>query len=143
MIMKRAIARMLLSSSICVFAVAGAANKDADYPQRLAALVNQYRASHGLPALMVDTTIVGLAREHSAAMAEAGQLNHDDFPTRVRRSGLAICIENVGWNYRSPESQFDSWRVSPGHDRNMLDPRLERIGIGTVAAYVTMIACGK
>ena len=141
--MTLAFARMLLAFSICVFTVTAAANNDVDNSQRLAALVNQYRASQGLPALVVDTTIVGLAREHSAAMAEAGQLNHDDFPTRVRRSGLAICIENVGWNYRSPESQFDSWRVSPGHDRNMLDPRLERIGIGTVAAYVTMIACGK
>ena len=141
--MKLAIARTLLGSLIFVFAVAAAANKDADYPEHLAALVNQYRASHGLPALTVDTTIVGLAREHSAAMAEAGHLNHDDFPARVRRSGLAMCVENVGWNYRSPESQFDSWRVSPGHDRNMLDPRVERIGIGTVAAYVTMIACGK
>jgi len=25
----------------------------------------------------------------------------------------------------------------------MLDPRVERLGIGTAAAYVTMIACGK
>jgi uncharacterized protein YkwD len=136
-------ARMLLAFSICVFAVTVAANNDADYSQRLGALVNQYRASHGLPDLIVDTTIVGLAHEHSAAMAQTGQLNHDDFPSRVRRSGLPMCVENVGWNYRSPESQFDGWRASPGHNRNMLDPRVERMGIGTVAAYVTMIACGK
>jgi hypothetical protein len=25
----------------------------------------------------------------------------------------------------------------------MLDPRVDRMGIGTVADYVTMIACGK
>ena len=141
--MRLDIARMFLAFSICAVAVSAAANKDADYPQRLAALVNQYRVSHGLPALVVDTTVAGLAREHSAAMAKAGQLNHDDLPSRVRRSGLAMCIENVGWNYRSPEGQFDGWRASPGHDRNMLDPRVDRMGIGTVADYVTMIACGK
>jgi hypothetical protein len=39
--------------------------------------------------------------------------------------------------------QFDAWRASPGHDRNMRDPRVERVGIGTAADYVTMIACGK
>jgi uncharacterized protein YkwD len=141
--MRLNIAPMFLAFSACVIAVSVAANNDADYPQRLATLVNQYRISHGLPALIVDTTVAGLAREHSAAMAKAGQLNHDDFPSRVRRSGLAMCVENVGWNYRSPEGQFDGWRASPGHDRNMLDPKVERMGIGTVADYVTMIACGK
>jgi len=133
---------MLLALSIGASAISAEADEGGDYPQRLAALVNQYRVSHGLRALIVDTTVAGLALEHSAAMAKAGQLNHDEFPSRVRRSGFAMCVENVGWNYRSPEGQFDGWRASPGHNRNMLDPRVDRMGIGTVADYVTMIACG-
>ena len=133
---------MLLALSIGASAISAEADDGGDYPQRLAALVNQYRVSHGLRALIVDTTVAGLALEHSAAMAKAGQLNHDEFPSRVRRSGFAMCVENVGWNYRSPEGQFDGWRASPGHNRNMLDPRVDRMGIGTVADYVTMIACG-
>jgi uncharacterized protein YkwD len=143
LLMRLNIVRMFLAFSACLIAVSAAADNDADYPRRLAELVNQYRLRHGLPALIIDTTVAGLAREHSAAMAKAGQLNHDDFPSRVRRSGLAMCVENVGWNYRSPEGQFDGWRASPGHDRTMLDPRVDRMGIGTVADYVTMIACGK
>jgi uncharacterized protein YkwD len=143
LLMRLVIARMLLGFSICGVAVSATASKGADYPQRLAALVNQYRVSHGLPALIVDTTLSGLAREHSAAMVKVGQLNHDDFPSRVRRSGLVMCVENVGWNYRSPEGQFDGWRASPGHNRNMLDRRVDRMGIGIVADYVTLIACGK
>ena len=135
--------RLFLALLACAIAVSAAADNDADYSRRLAARVNQYRVSHGLPALIVDATVAGLALEHSTAMAKAGQLNHDDFPSRVRRSGLAMCVENVGWNYRSPEGQFDGWRASPGHDRNMLDPKVDRMGIGTVAGYVTMIACGK
>jgi uncharacterized protein YkwD len=140
--MKFVIARVLLAFSTCAVALSASASDD-DYPRRLAALVNQYRATHGLPALIVDTKVSGIAREHSAAMAKAGRLNHDDFPSRVRRSGLAMCVENVGWNYRSPKGQFDGWRASPGHNRNMLDPRVERVGIGIVADYVTLIACGK
>ena len=133
---------MLLALSIGASAISAEADDGGDYPQRLAALVNQYRVSHGLRALIVDTTVAGLALEHSAAMAKAGQLNHDEFPSRVRRSGFAMCVENVGWNYRSPEGQFDGWRASPGHNRNMLDPRVDRMGIGAAADYVTMIACG-
>jgi uncharacterized protein YkwD len=137
------VARIFLAISIGAVALSAAAGEHADYPRRLTALVNQYRASHGLPALIVDATVAGLAREHSAAMAKAGHLNHSGFPSRVRRSGLAMCVENVGWNNRSPEGQFDSWRASPGHNRNMLDARVTRMGVGNVADYVTMIACGK
>ncbi|MEP7183045.1 MAG: CAP domain-containing protein [Betaproteobacteria bacterium] len=133
----------VLAVAIGVVGSAAAADNDADYSQRLATLLNHYRASLGRPALAVDATIAGLARDHSAAMAKAGQLHHDDFPSRVRRSGFALCVENVGWNYRSPEGQFEGWRGSPGHDRNMLDPRVDRVGIGVVGGYATMIACGK
>ena len=141
--MKHEIAWMYFALSVCAFAASAADNKDAEFPQRLGLLVNQYRADHGLAALAVDTTIASLAQEHSAAMAKAGQMNHDDFPSRVQRSGLAMCVENVGWNYPTPEDQFAGWRASPGHNANMLDPRVERMGTGTVANYVTLIACGK
>ena len=137
------IARTLAVVSIAAFAIPAAADDDADYPQRLLELVNQYRVSHGHPALALDKTIARLAHEHSVAMAKAGQLSHDGFPSRVRRSGLGSCVENVGWNYRLPKDQFDGWRASPSHDRNMLNPSVDRIGIGTAANYVTMIACGK
>jgi uncharacterized protein YkwD len=76
-------------------------------------------------------------------MAKAGQLNHDGFPSRVHRSGLSMCVENVGWNYSTPQAQFDAWRVSAGHNLNMLDKRVDLMGIADVADYVTMIACGK
>ncbi len=122
-------------------AVATAAD-DALYPLRMAELVNQYRASHGLAPLKVDATIARLAREHSAAMAKAGKLHHDDFPARARGPGLPMCVENVGWNYGSPKGQLEGWRASPGHDRNMLNRQVTRVGIGMVADYVTLIACG-
>jgi uncharacterized protein YkwD len=122
--------------------LAYAAEADDSYAQRLAVLVNQYRVAHQLAAFVVDAELINLGREHSAAMAKANQLNHDDFPARVRRSGRPLCVENVGWNYPWPEAQFDAWRASPGHDQNMLDPRVDRVGVAVVANYVTLIACG-
>jgi len=140
--MQRALLRMLLALVAGAGAIAAPA-ADTGYVERLAARINRYRASHALPPLALDARIADLAREHSAAMAAAGQMNHDGFPSRVQRSGEAMCVENVGWNYRSPDAQFEGWKASPGHDRNMLDRRVERVGIGIVADYVTMIACGK
>ena len=112
-----------------------------DYARRLVALINEYRASHGRSPLASDRTLAALAGEHSTAMARADALSHDDFPSRARRSRGNLCVENVGWNYRTPQAQFDAWRASPGHDRNMLDGRVDRIGIGNAGAYVTMLAC--
>ncbi len=119
------------------------ANPGAAYAQRMAGLVNAYRVRHGVPALEVDSTLTLLAAEHSGAMAAAGRMSHDGFPSRARRSGLALCVENVGWNYRSPDAQVDAWRASPGHDRNLLDRRVARMGIGVAEDYVTLIACGN
>ncbi|MET0733260.1 MAG: CAP domain-containing protein [Casimicrobiaceae bacterium] len=137
------IARRCFALSICAAALSASASDDEDYSKRLAALVNQYRVSQGIPAMQVDSRVSGLAREHSAAMAKAGRLSHDGFPSRVQRSGVAMCVENVGSNYGSPKEQFDAWRASPGHDRNMLDRRVDRMGVGMVADYVTLVACGK
>jgi uncharacterized protein YkwD len=48
----------------------------------------------------------------------------------VNRSGFASWVENVGWNDPTPNRQFEGWRASPSHARNMPDPRIDRIGIG-------------
>lgn len=127
----------------------GAADVRADdepdfaYSRRLSDLVNEYRTQRGLPPLSPDAQIAVLARRHSDAMARAGALSHDDFRARVRGSGFAVCVENVGWNYPTPAAQLDGWRASAGHDRNLLDARVTRMGIGVVGGYVTFIACGR
>jgi uncharacterized protein YkwD len=135
--------RLLALALIGQVAYAAIAADDAAYIKDLAERVNRYRVLKSLPKLLPNATLDALAREHSAAMARAASLNHDDFPSRVRRSGLAMCVENIGWNYHSASGQFEGWRTSPGHERNMLAAKAEAMGIGVVDDYVTMIACGK
>jgi uncharacterized protein YkwD len=130
-------------ASVAGVGASGGAAAFGAYAQRMSVLIDGYRRAHQLPPLPLDGTLVSLAAEHSAAMAKAGRMDHDDFPSRTRRSGLALCIENVGWNYPTPDAQFDAWRASPGHDRNLLDRRVERVGVAAAAGYVTLIACGK
>ena len=117
--------------------------ENADYSQRLAALINLYRVDHGRAVLSVDAELTRLALGHSVAMAKNRQMSHDGFESRARQSESRLCVENVGWNHRSPDAQLDGWRASPGHDQNLLDARVERIGIGESAGYVTMLACGR
>ncbi len=124
-------------------AFAARANDVVKYEKRLEDLINQYRVRNDLSVLATDSTLATLAREHSAAMAKKSRLSHDGMPSRVTRSRFAMCVENVGWNYPTPEGQFDGWRTSPGHNQNLLDRRVERMGIAIVDGYVTQIACGK
>jgi uncharacterized protein YkwD len=111
------------------------------YAEQLAGLVNAYREREGLSALTVENGLAALAREHSAAMTKAGRLSHDGFASRVKRSGYAVCVENVGWNYPTARAELEGWQHSPAHDRNLRDPRIRRMGIGVVTNYVTFIAC--
>lgn len=105
--------------------------------------VNAYRATSALPPLVADAKLDAIARQHSVAMATAGKMGHDGFPDRVGRSGWPMCVENVGWNFATPRAQLDAWRHSPGHDRNLRHPKVERMGIGVADGYVTFIACGR
>lgn len=115
---------------------------DAAYARTLAALINDFRQHHGLPALAAADLLESLATGHSASMAAQRRLWHDDVLQIVRASGSRACVHNVGRNHATPEHQFDGWRLSPSHRRNLLDPAVVRMGLAANDRYVTFIACG-
>lgn len=136
----RAIAIAVAFVGAVLPAAALAESADA-YALRLEALVGEYRSRNGVAPLAVDERLAALAREHSASMAAAGRMSHDGYRSRFQRSGYAMCVENVGWNYPTPERQMAGWKESPGHDHNLLDVRVAHMGVGVAGAYVTFIAC--
>ena len=108
--------------------------------KRLAELVNKYRDRNGTPRFRSSSNLArSLRAQRGDGRGEA--LEPRRVSVRVRRSGREMCVENVGWNYRTADGQFDAWRASPGHDRNLVDKRVERMGIGVAADYVTLMAC--
>ena len=127
----------------CIIACAHAASlaEPTAYATELASLVNAYRAAKNAAPLAAEDTLSTIAREHSAAMARAHKLSHDDFQSRFRRSAYSMCVENVGWNYATAPQQLEAWQQSPGHDRNLLDARVTHAGVGVAGDYVTLIAC--
>jgi uncharacterized protein YkwD len=122
---------------IFVQTVAGASFED-----ELLVLINRYRSTKRLKPLVISPLYADLAREHSQTMLEQDHMSHDGFDERFRRATDAgSCVENVGWNHETPQSLFDGWRKSPGHNRNMLERRVSRVGISKAGPYVTFFAC--
>lgn len=105
--------------------------------QAIHTLVNQHRATQGLPPLTLDTRISQQARLHSQAMAN-GQVafGHGGFEQRGRAIAAQIpyrsFAENVAYNqgYSNPSSQaVEGWLRSSGHRTN-IQGQYETTGIG-------------
>jgi uncharacterized protein YkwD len=126
-----------------VFSLSYAADNGASiiYEQELLKCINQYRIKKGLTPLSFDMTLSKAAKNQSLYMDKNNVLNHADFNDRSRQSKRSLCVENVGWNYTTPESQFKVWKNSQDHNKNMLNKRIRHAGISKVRSYVTFFAC--
>jgi uncharacterized protein YkwD len=111
------------------------------YEEKLLHSINQYRDRHNTPPLLFDRTLHILAEAHSQYMRGSDKLGHTNFEDRYKQCKRNICVENVGWNYMTPEDQFEAWRESKGHSINMLNKEIRRAGISKVGSYVTFFAC--
>jgi hypothetical protein len=88
-------------------------------PYGFAAVLNQVRASVGLPPAVYDAELSQWAAQNNVAQSSRG-LGHHINPN---------CFQNCGWNYPSAESVAIGWMNSPGHRQNMLLPGMTRFGI--------------
>lgn len=118
-----------------------AAGGAGSYDRHLAQLINEYRRRHGLGPLELAADLSAIAARHSTEMAQLRRLSHDGFMQRFDRTGAQICVENVGVNFPHAEAQLDGWRASPGHHRNLLEPKVARMGIAKSRQFVTFFAC--
>lgn len=85
-------------------------------------LINDYRASKGLRKLQYNPDTQKDVDRWALKVTE--DFRHD--------SNTKYAVENVSHN-GSPTGALDAWIKSPGHNRNMLDPSIDR---GTVSVYV-------
>jgi len=116
------------------------ASATADEEAQFVAALNQVRAGVGLPALTVNAELVGLARQHSQVMADAGQIFHSDPISAGYTGPWAKLGENVGVG-ANVQVLVDAFVASPGHYANIVDPAFTQIGVGVVwrdnALYTT------
>jgi len=102
--------------------------------------VNQMRAAHRLPPLQFYESLLDVARGYSRRMAEEDFFGHTDPQGRsVRQRVNAAHIpwhlvgENLAYSngYTNPVAPImTGWMASPGHRRNILDPKFKQTAIG-------------
>ena len=90
-------------------------------------LLNEYRVENGLDTVALDTNRIRLAQEWAEYLDTTNQLYHSSYGA-----------ENI--SYGSPLGEFASmmyikgklrtWKKSPGHNKNLLDPSHSVVGYG-------------
>ena len=134
--MKPVLIALTLSLAAAVpYAQAGAQRPPSIAEQYLFAAANAERTQHGLRALSWDESLYRAAGAHAIQMAQRESISHQysgelDLSSRVRLAGarFSVVAENVA---EAPTAVriHDAWMQSPGHRANLLDPRLDSIGI--------------
>ena len=87
-------------------------------------LVNNYRVSNGLSALLIIDYISIKSEEHDNYMISMGAVSHNYFQDRyenlVQVIGAKNVSENLAYNYATPESVVNAWLSSTGHKANVV-----------------------
>lgn len=108
--------------------------------QQLVDAANRSRAEAGAGALTWDPALAAAAHAHCLLMAEEGPISHQyadepDLTMRASQAGahFSLVEENVAMG-DSPARIHQMWMNSPGHRQNLLNPRVDRVGISVVYA---------
>ena len=106
--------------------------------QYLFSAANAERTQQGLQPLRWDETLHRAAQQHAGEMAARESISHQypgeaDLPARGRAAGarFTVIAENVAEAVSAPEIH-DLWMHSPDHRANLLDPRVNAVGISVM-----------
>lgn len=99
-----------------------------DQEQGFASMANDVRQNHGIHRLRVTERLSALARKHSRAMANKGELYHSNLRRVFRGFNYRAVGENVGYA-GSLDQLLQAFMASPPHAENILG-RWRRTGVG-------------
>jgi uncharacterized protein YkwD len=98
-------------------------------------LANQERVQRGLQPLQWDQKLAAAALNHAQWMARRADISHQfsgepDLTARANQAGahFSAIAENVAI-VSEIQSAHTEWMQSPGHRANLLDPKLNAVGI--------------
>jgi uncharacterized protein YkwD len=107
-------------------------------------LLNEYRKSKGLNAIVYDVALNATALDHSAWMDLNKTINHtgengSNFSQRCSSHNTTCNAENLAWGYNSSaKGLFEAWKASAGHNANMLGSHT-KTGLGLSGTYATSL----
>jgi Cysteine-rich secretory protein family len=109
-----------------------------DSERQLFEALNRERTAQGLSALQWDNALFKAARHHALLMANLNMLEHQlpsesNLEGRLAEAGarFSVIAENIAIG-PNPQIIHAGWMNSPGHRKNILNPRLTSVGIAAV-----------
>lgn len=120
-----------------------------DGQNELLALINDYRLRNNLEPLEFEIRLEAASQWFAADMYEKQYFSHTDSLGRDMSERLTAFdypvdtwrVENLAVNY-DPNDTFEAWRLSPGHNVNLLNDRVEKVGIG-IAGNIWVFDAGQ
>ena len=108
-------------------------------PNDVRARISSYRAAHNLSAVTIDPALMALAQSQANAMASANHLSHEiagslDHRLNLARHAKGYAVENVSAGYTTADAALAGWQRSPGHNANLLDGKMRKMGIAAADA---------
>lgn len=107
--------------------------------ERARDLINAYRKEKGLKPLKLNVELTNAAKAHSKDLAKWDRISHFGSDgsnpwDRVKRAGYnpRTAAENVGTGQASIDEVLRGWQKSAGHDKNLLLPDAEHLGVALV-----------
>jgi uncharacterized protein YkwD len=143
--------RAALITSLLIFGAGIAGSVRAQAPrgsaeQILYEAANRDRQARRLRPLHWDNSLATGARQHAQRMAQQNTLSHqlpgeEDFKARALRAGarFSSLAENIAEGPNAP-GIHTQWMNSPPHRENLLDPKLDSIGIAVAESGGVMFA---
>jgi uncharacterized protein YkwD len=112
-------------------------------------LVNQVRASYGLPALQANSALMAAAQGHSEYQASIGSITHSGAggsspDSRAAAAGYGgggkiYISENIyGGNNATPSQAVGWWQSDPPHLQTMINPNATDAGAGVAEGGKTV-----
>ena len=106
-----------------------------------------------VPALRYSAALSVPSQKHSEDMAAAGEMSHETPAGAVHYAagsspwnrlqqegfGYSAAGENVAWGQRSGDAVMNAWLNSPGHCKNIMNPKFTVVGLGWQDNYWTQM----
>lgn len=110
---------------------------DSPVQRQVLGLVNENRRRGGCGNLTLDRRLIAAANRHASEMARRGFFAHespngDGSGDRMKEAGYdwSRYGENIARGQESVYEVVDGWMHSPAHRENIMDCKLEQMGIG-------------
>lgn len=136
---------LAVSLAIVVFGIGIVQGQD-EREKALVELANQARSDAGLKPLTWDAGLAAAAHAHAVRMAAEGPISHRygneaDLPGRAANAGARFSL--IEENIAIGDTAFhvhQSWMKSQAHQENLLNPKIDRIGVALVPAHDVLYA---